>query len=486
MNKNQLSLFFVVVTCVLLGLQFCPPFDLQTDDKDVFRYAGMLMMKGKVPYRDLFDHKPPLIFILNFAGLALGSWGLWLLDMGLALMTTVAFFHSCRRQGLPFPWLLPLLFNLMIRDFLVLPGIGMTREYTCFFQLLFFCVLLGAHRWRHFLLGGLTALTFFMQQDQVLFLAPFLVYALLRSEPMPALQRIIPMGVGFISVTLPIIGYLAIHGALRLFWDDAFLFNFTVYTAEKQSLGTLFRNLKDKIDGGNFELPFLIATVLGLFSLLLPNKRKGLLLSAVAGLLLSVAQQYMNVQAVAEGFIYYIAPLSAGVCCVLFAVCAFAEEPVLAHPKAQLVYGVLLCSSLTYTALQHFSHLRRLQADSSPIAGYLRQHAPGDYQVYAFGNSDDIHIYNDLHVLAPSKWIYHHFWKWYPRWDTGNIILRSIGDDLLRHKTTYLITDSVEISRFLHPSGRDWWMSFTRARYEPVTQPDSSGKMLWHLKKNSQ
>jgi len=493
MNRNQLSLLFVVVVCILLSLQFCPRYDLMSDDKDVFRYAGMLMLKGGTPYQDMFDHKPPLIFFLNFGGLAMGSWGLWLLDLGLALVTTVAFLNLCRRMLLPFPWLLPLLFNLMIRDFLVLPGIGMTREYTCYFQVLFFCVMLSRRRGRYLLLGGLTALTFFMQQDQVLFLIPFIVYVLGTKAGSPGsgmtvsvVQRVVRMTAGFGVVVLLIAGYFAWHRSLGAFWEDAFQFNFSVYTTKKQSLGTAFRTLKHKVDAGNFEVPVLIALVLGLWSLRLSHRRKGLVIAALAGVALSVCQEYMNVQAVNANFIYYIAPLSASVCCLLFTVVAFAEDPVLADWKAQLPLGLLLCASLSYTALQHATHLSRREEDKTPIYSYLRQHPPRDYQLYAFGNSDDIHVYNDLNILAPSKWIYHHFWKWYPRWDLDDSVLRSIGDDLLRHRTTYMIVDSIELSRFVHPAGRDWWKAFTRTWYEPVTQPDSTGRMLWKLKNISQ
>ncbi len=60
--------------------------------------------------------------------------------MILVLLATGLFFKPASDTSLPFPWLLPLLFNLMLRDFLITDGIGMTREYTTIFQLIFFCV----------------------------------------------------------------------------------------------------------------------------------------------------------------------------------------------------------------------------------------------------------------------------------------------------------------------------------------------------------
>ena len=53
-------------------------------DSSVFLYMGREMLKGKVPYRDLFDHKGPLLYWLQ----AIGQWltpesftGVWILEL---------------------------------------------------------------------------------------------------------------------------------------------------------------------------------------------------------------------------------------------------------------------------------------------------------------------------------------------------------------------------------------------------------------------
>jgi len=143
MNKRHLSLLGILLASVLLSLLYIPRYNLFTADKEIFRYIGMVILKGGVPYRDIFDHKPPLIFFLNYAGLLMGTWGLWLIDASLALLATYLFFQLGRKYHLPYPWLPPLLFNLMIRDNLICLGMGMSREYTSIFLVIFFCVLLG-------------------------------------------------------------------------------------------------------------------------------------------------------------------------------------------------------------------------------------------------------------------------------------------------------------------------------------------------------
>ena len=51
-------------------------------DSSVFRTIAFMMSKGFMPYRDSFDHKGPLLYILNWFGndfLACGG-GIWTLE----------------------------------------------------------------------------------------------------------------------------------------------------------------------------------------------------------------------------------------------------------------------------------------------------------------------------------------------------------------------------------------------------------------------
>lgn len=490
MNKHPYGLYFSFLACLLLSLLYAPPFDLGISDKEIFTYTGWAISKGLVPYRDFFDHKPPLIYFIHFAGILLGgAWGLWTINTILALATTGVFFNCCRRYNLTFPWLLPLLLNLMTRDPLISEGINMTREYTSWFFILFFCVLMGRSRYRYPGLGLLTGLIFFMQQDQVLPLLPFLAYVLLSADPMPVMRRLLLMASGFLAILLPILFYFVLHRSLGYFLDDAFLFNLHVYTTERKSMGDHFRTIKRVLDAGNYELPFMVAFCLGITALFRENKKRGLIAAAFAAFLLTLAAEFMGGrfkgQPAAVDYYYYFIPLSAGVCVLLFTIFAFAAKTAPANPGARLPYVLLLCSSLAYTALQHAAHLPRRDQDpviNSPELNYLRQHRPGNYQLYVFGDDDYIAAYYEFRILSPSPWLYPHFWFWYREWDADGRILRSIGQDLLRHHTTYVIMDPARVVSFRNPENYRWWMSFMMDHYEPLAVPGSTGTILWRLK----
>ena len=56
---------------------------LPSRDSGVFLYVGWRFLRGDIPYRDVWDHKPPLIYFIDALGLSLtpdSLWGVWLLQ----------------------------------------------------------------------------------------------------------------------------------------------------------------------------------------------------------------------------------------------------------------------------------------------------------------------------------------------------------------------------------------------------------------------
>jgi len=487
LNRTYSTLFILLAAGILLTLLYCPPVDIPLDDKEVFRYGGWAISRGDVPYRDFFDHKPPIIYFLYFLGVPLGSWGLWFIDLALALTATTIFFQTCVRYKLPFPWLLPLLFNLMLRDFLICGGIGMTREYTTIFQLIFFCVLIGKSRYRDFLAGLLGGLILFTQQDQVFFLAPFLLFSWMATGPRSIPGRFLRLAGGFGAVVATVFLYFGITRSIGYLWEDAFQFNLSWYTTQGDSPGDHFRTIKRALDEGNYEVPFMIAIALGVGALFFRRRRRGIVTAGLTGLLLSFSGEMLGARQPEADFSYYFVALAASVPILLFTVFAFAEDPIVSNAKTQLVFAFLLCCSLTYTALQHATHLVPLSRRpfmQQPALVWLRGHRPADYQLYTVGNTGFVYAYNEFRILSPSRWIYQRFWKWYDRWDANGSTLRSIGDDLLRHRTRYIWMDAVEVARFRNPATYAWWMSFLKAHYQPIPGFDDPRSMLWEWKGN--
>jgi len=75
-----------ILACAVTLLLLPGPGAVQRDS-GVFLYGGWRILHGGAPYVAFWDHKPPLIYLLNAVGLALGGvWGVWALEAaGLAI-----------------------------------------------------------------------------------------------------------------------------------------------------------------------------------------------------------------------------------------------------------------------------------------------------------------------------------------------------------------------------------------------------------------
>lgn len=502
MKKQFNARLFVVLACLGISLLYCPPVDIFYDDKSIFKYFGFLLSRGATPYQSFFDHKPPLIFFLHYASSLLGPWGLWMIDTALVLTASMVFYDTCKRYRLPLPWLLPLLFNLLLRDYRVSLGIGMTREYTAIIQLIFFCSLLSEHRFKYPWLGILTGLTFFMQQEQILLLLPFFAYDAWNSSFRRLPRQILEVLGGFALSATPILIWFAARHALGDLWKDAFLFNFNWYTAERSSFMDHFRTLHNALENTGLLMVFLTVTTLAVAAIFLRNRRKALVLTALVGLGLSLSQEFLSGKLRdLNNFAYYLEPLAASIPILAFTVFAFTEEDFFRNKINQLIYGTLLCLNISYDMLQHATHLsthNEAFLDENPGYRYLQQHPPGDNQLYILGDANFIQLYNRFRILCPSPWVYQHFWNFYPNWDRSQQVLHAIQQDLLSHHTTYVL-DRTPPDYFRNPGDYQTWLSFLTENYQPVVvqsaadkttenptatqpQPASPRVILWKIK----
>jgi len=483
-KSKTLSLIIVVLVALVLSFIHCPLFDLFNEDKEIFRYAGMAIAKGQVPYRDFFDHKPPLIFFLNYWGYISGTWGFWLLDAFMVTGISVSFYRLCSNNQLAFPWLLPCLFNLLLRHHLVSNGTGMTREYTTIWTVLFFCMMLGRNRRRFIGMGVLCGLIFFMQQDAVLILLPFLFYALLDGLGKDVRQlflRGLQLFIGFSLIALPITGYFAANHALGDFWHFAFATNFNVYT-ERKPLADHLLFMTGQLQYTGFSLVFYGSLLLSLV-LFYFNNHKGLLLSAIAATILCFVDQYLS----GRHITYYLLPLAGILPVLLFVVLAYSNTiPVQARRIGSFVY--IGCIALIMGLTQYRTHLAQgthVWISDTPEYRYLEQQQLKDYQLFVFCSSRFLYLNNQFRVLAPTRWIYHHFWYWFENWDRYNDLLHEIQRDLLRHHTTYVL-DFSDNPKFKSTNHYNDWKAFLNAYYVPLTSYSEQSKcILWQLKQGT-
>ncbi|HZY19001.1 MAG TPA: hypothetical protein VFE82_11005 [Ramlibacter sp.] len=222
-----------------------------TLDSAFFGYAGELVRGGGVPYLTFWDHKAPLIFLINAAGLALGGgavWGLWLVNLGLLAAATWLGHAAMRRAfGARAALLGTVCFAFPVAA--MLPA-NLTEGYVLPLQ--WAAVLLLAtdrtvdRPWRLGLgIGALGALAFFLRANlagAAFCVALVVVVATGRQGAWRRAARFVAGGVlGAGAVTAALLGWLAGKGALGAFWDQAFHYNFLYAGSELRTKAGAFQ-----------------------------------------------------------------------------------------------------------------------------------------------------------------------------------------------------------------------------------------------------
>lgn len=93
-------LFIPIATCFLLLYSFTtsPLFLNDGMDSAVFKTMGLAILKGKIPYVDIFDHKGPILYFINALGqwLITGRMGIFLLQVIGLSITLFYWFKTAR------------------------------------------------------------------------------------------------------------------------------------------------------------------------------------------------------------------------------------------------------------------------------------------------------------------------------------------------------------------------------------------------------
>lgn len=172
---DAIPILLLLIMVLIVLIHVSPVYQpLPRRDSGVFLYTGWRWLEGEIPYMDTWDHKPPMIFLINALGLLVSNssrWGVWAIELVALSFASVLSFGMFRRAFdrissflTVFLWLFTLVFMLY--------GGNLTTEYTLPFQ--FGCLWLfwdaevsKKYRRKGFLIGPVGSLMFFTQQATV-------------------------------------------------------------------------------------------------------------------------------------------------------------------------------------------------------------------------------------------------------------------------------------------------------------------------------
>lgn len=375
-------------------------------DSSIFHYVARIMKDGGMPYLDTFDHKGPVIYLLDVLGLSLNQKiGVWIVELCFILI------------ALSYSYKLAVLFGAGKRISLVaalvcalslayyFEGGNQVEEYACT------CILISLYifakyfikksvRWYDLLLCGITCamvclLRINMAALWVVMCIGVLIDCIRNKKVKQMLIYLVWFVVGMAIVTLPIVIWLVNGGAWKAFLEDYFLFNFKYSSDGERASFTMFLQALVRFCRG---IPVILGAVF-LFHYALDRKRLFEWL-CVTALALSLVTMCIS----GQSYGHY-----GMVLCPLIT-CAFAmalgeitskepgKEVLVTIGEKEKKYRIIVIKVIVLTALLFLISLNRpavateFDAGLPEIAEVIRGNSTEDERIIVCGNRDCVYL----------------------------------------------------------------------------------------------
>ena len=248
-----LALILTAVLVVWINLPWRPDVTPFHTDSGFYAYFGKAILHGEIPYRDVWDDKPPLGYYLNALGLAIfgqNSWGVWWAGVAWIFGCTVLFFLVIRKLfGNLTAGIASVLFLLALMNPQLFEGANLMEVYALAPQIaiigityLFFTN--QRHYWFAILVGFVTAFSFLIKQPTVVLGGVSVLMMVISSFSDLKIREIFKIVGGFLFGFLDLIVLVSIYwlsvGAFSQFIDGALLQGFSFMGGQQSHLREYF------------------------------------------------------------------------------------------------------------------------------------------------------------------------------------------------------------------------------------------------------
>jgi hypothetical protein len=228
--SKKVNVFCTFFLATLLVALFNSPYtNVPHFDTEVYRHIGMNITKGYMPYKDVFDHKPPLVHLIAAMLHPLGIWGNWFFGVVCAAFAAYVWWLLSIHYQLRYTWVLPLLFIFLLfwpKEFMW--RYTDTRFFTTVFLTMLLYLVLTKTEERFFFKGILTAFIFLTQQNEVLIAAIIILLNTVWLFKKSIHSSIIFLGVvfaGFLTMLVVVLSFFYYNNALNDLIFCVFTFN---------------------------------------------------------------------------------------------------------------------------------------------------------------------------------------------------------------------------------------------------------------------
>ena len=211
-------------------------------DSSTFKTIALMMDKGYMPYKDTFDNKGPLLFLINYLGLKISYYrGVWVFEEIFMAITLFLLYKIARLKtkaassALAALTAMSLLFNYF-------EGGNLTEEYAMPFiaigVYIFLDYLLNDRiSWYRIAISGISLGAVCMLRPNmitvwIVFCAAIFFRKIWEKDWKQLEQFVLWFLIGFSVMVIPFVIWLAANGALQACIEDYILFNFVYSSAE--------------------------------------------------------------------------------------------------------------------------------------------------------------------------------------------------------------------------------------------------------------
>ncbi|MCR5148956.1 MAG: glycosyltransferase family 39 protein [Eubacterium sp.] len=204
-------------------------------DSSVYKTISLMMQRGFMPYKDSFDHKGPLIYLINYLGdVLLGYQGVWMFEYIFLIVTFFLMYKTARLFCSTVPSVITTLSASGLL-FLYFDDGNMTEEYAMPFIAAALFIFLDymkndkVTRLRLVLCGFSCGMVLMLRPNMIAVWEAFSVGVLVKlgmgKKWKTVLKFLTFFMAGVLAAVLPFIIWLAANGALSAFWDCYITFN---------------------------------------------------------------------------------------------------------------------------------------------------------------------------------------------------------------------------------------------------------------------
>ena len=225
--------FFVL--WVLSRSQFAALYGYPGTDSSVFEYIAMIIQQGYMPYVDTFDHKGPLLYLINYFDWLLLGWRGPLLSITISLVVTFSLLYKMCRWKCSKAWsaaIIALSSMALVKFFF--EGGNFSEDYSMLFisiavylytDYLLHGVISG---WRVGITGFCLSAVLLMQPNLAglwCVFATYVLWRLSRADLYQAALMATDFFVGMALLILPVVIWLYANNALAACWQNYIVFN---------------------------------------------------------------------------------------------------------------------------------------------------------------------------------------------------------------------------------------------------------------------